>query len=103
MWAPEFAVGHFTRKRAMNRPVCKAESMEGATFCHQCGAKLSGAASEKSPRERMAGAAGGKRDSDVPERELWQGSYSKLDMVGAWAGAGLFTIVLLLWAMLGGF
>jgi membrane protein YdbS with pleckstrin-like domain len=48
-------------------------------------------------------AAGNNSADDSAERELWQGSYSKLAMIGSWAAAAAFSLALLLWAALAGF
>lgn len=87
----------------MNCPVCNLEAIEEATFCHHCGSRLAGGHAEPTPRQRMMDAASSRQGDDSPERELWQGSYSKLAMLGSWVGAAVFSIVMLLWAALAGF
>jgi membrane protein YdbS with pleckstrin-like domain len=87
----------------MNCPDCNAETIDEATFCHQCGAKLGGNAPVASPRQKMQAAARGDADDDTPERELWQGSFSKLGMIGSWAAGALFTVALLLTAAFASF
>ncbi len=85
----------------MRCPECAAEIADASRFCPQCGANLSGEAATSgggaSPG-RAAGAAdhGGKlrrgREPDVPEQEVWQGTYSPLAMLGTWLLVLLVTI-----------
>ncbi|MCH7751866.1 MAG: PH domain-containing protein [Planctomycetes bacterium] len=80
------------------------EIIDEAAFCHRCGAPLGEERLEPTPRERLQGAIGDKRpDSDPPEQQLWQGSFSKLAMIGWWIGAAVFTLALLVVAVVGGF
>ena len=87
----------------MNCPVCKMEAIDQATFCHNCGAKLGENHVEATPRQKMQAAASGNANDDTPERELWQGSYSKLAMIGYWAGAAVFSVATLLTAAFASF
>ena len=90
----------------MKCPACAAEALPGSMFCHQCGASLAGkstpaaaslgegepAAAKLKPRIPMPMGSG---TGDETEEVLWQGQFSKLAMIGAWIGAGIFTIGLL--------
>ena len=80
------------------------EIIDEAAFCHRCGALLREERPEPTPRERLQAATGDKRpDDDPPERELWQGSFSKLAMIGSWIGAAIFTLALSVVAVVSGF
>lgn len=88
----------------MKCPNCSFEVIDEAAYCHHCGASLTEESPEPTPRERLQDAAGDDRpDEDQPERELWQGTYSKLAMIGSWIGAALFTLVMFVVAVVGGF
>ena len=87
----------------MNCPVCNVETIGEASFCHQCGARLGEGHAEPTPRQRLQAAAGDGSDEDLPERELWQGSYSKLGMIGSWLSAAAFSVAMLLLAALASF
>jgi membrane protein YdbS with pleckstrin-like domain len=104
----------------MNCPTCDANVPGDATFCPQCGARLTRAAGEpttfehdsnaamsdtaRSQGARAAAAAGFRPPGgDAPiEEELWTGGYSAKAMYGPWIGAGLATIAgliaVVLWA-----
>lgn len=92
----------------MQCPECGVEVVEGAVFCHRCGASLlpgnPGPAPESdpdaeapSPRERFEGA--GRRGDDDSEQELWAGTYCGKAMISAWALSGAITVVLLVVAV----
>lgn len=94
---------------ATNCAVCGADVPDGAQFCPQCGARVNGpatAGAADSPANGGAGnggvagaarAAGGRgMRADEPEAQLWRGGYSGKSMIGAWAGAGALTVVLLI-------
>jgi membrane protein YdbS with pleckstrin-like domain len=87
----------------MNCPVCNQETIDEASFCHHCGAQLGESPPEPTPRQKFQAAAGDNPDDDPPERELWQGSYSKLGMIGSWVGAAVFSVAMLLLAALASF
>lgn len=83
---------------------CQAAVDDGATFCPQCGARLSGTAgpaggnppeADAAPRERLvaAGAAATRRGG--PEVELWTGTYSAKAMIPAFVVAGLLSIIVI--------
>ena len=95
----------------MNCPTCGAQVPGDATFCPQCGARMTRAASDpttfehdsnaaatsdaaRSPGARTAAAAGLRpTGGDAPvEEELWTGGYSPKAMYGPWIGAGVATI-----------
>ena len=78
--------------------------VDEAAFCHRCGAPLGKERLEPTPRERLQEAISDKRpDSDPPEQQLWQGSFSKLAMIGWWIGAAVFTLALLVVAVVSRF
>ncbi len=87
----------------MNCSVCNLEAIEAASFCHHCGARLGEGHPEPTPRQRLQAAVGNNADEDQPERELWQGSYSKLGMIGSWLSAAAFSVAMLLMAALASF
>lgn len=87
----------------MNCPVCNLESIEEASFCHHCGARLGEGHPDPTPREKLQAAVGNDANEEPDERELWQGSYSKLGMIGSWVGAAVFSVALLLLAALASF
>lgn len=80
----------------MKCPECEKDITPEASFCHHCGARLA-VSEEDAPRHPLR--ASGKQAANEPERELWQGSFSKLAMIGSWAGALAFTLLMLLWAV----
>ncbi len=70
----------------MHCNACGKEVPEGSSFCPQCGAPLAhdGIAP---PRMQAGGAHGSARD--VPEDELWSGTYSPKAMAGHFVGAAI--------------
>ena len=94
----------------MNCPTCSAQVPGDATFCPQCGARLTRAAggpasedestaaatsdSARSQGARAAAAAGFRpKGGELPaEKELWTGGYSPKAMYGPWIGAAVATI-----------
>jgi membrane protein YdbS with pleckstrin-like domain len=89
---------------AKNCPLCSLEVIPEAAFCHHCGASLGEDSAEPTPRQRFQEATGDRRPvDDPPERELWQGRYSKLAMIGSWIGAAVFTVATCVVAVAGGF
>lgn len=88
----------------MNCPECSLEVIDEAAFCHRCGASLGEESHVPTPQQRLQAATGDKRlEDDPPERELWQGRYSKLAMIGSWIGAMVFTVAMGVVAVVGGF
>lgn len=86
----------------MRCPRCAVEIVEEALFCHQCGHRLKEVGGED-PRSRFTSAVGTGDGEDEPEQELWQGQFSKLAMIGAWIGAALFSLALVILAVVGGY
>jgi membrane protein YdbS with pleckstrin-like domain len=97
----------------MKCPSCQGENNDKATFCQQCGARLSDDAAQaagaeadatfpvprtkvesRDQRSKLA-AAMGRGDDVSEEREVWDGSYSPKAMIGWWAAAGVITIAAL--------
>lgn len=74
---------------------CKTEALEGAVFCHQCGAPLGDLSRDLSAKQRFAAALAGDRGDDDSERVLWEGKYSPRAMVGTWITAGVGTLAVL--------
>lgn len=78
-------------------PTCQLETLDDAIFCHHCGTRLDGASEASTPMERFQAAMpNGNDEDDEDERELWQGSYSKLSMIGFWVGAGVFSLIVII-------
>jgi membrane protein YdbS with pleckstrin-like domain len=75
----------------MECPHCNEQILNAARFCPQCGGKLG--AGKEAPREKVRSAAQRGTDDFVPEEHLWEGSYSKLAMIGAWGTAGMLSLV----------
>ncbi len=98
----------------MKCPVCSAEASSGASFCQYCGAKLPLLESDDSTTEVMADSpqaastsppasratSGRGRGPDVPEETLWQGSYSPRAMLGMAIVCGMFSLTLLIMAIM---
>src|SRR5262249_20367330 len=62
---------------------CGVEVPANAAFCPNCGAQLSRAATRTAaPAARVQSAAAQPVTKDVPEEELWSGSYSPKAMTG---------------------
>jgi membrane protein YdbS with pleckstrin-like domain len=94
----------------MHCPACGVETLDQATFCHQCGKRLSargeknGAAPSTASGASATGGVEGFRQSvsavnnaqNPPEEELWRGGYSSKAMLGAWAISASISVVLLL-------
>ena len=73
---------------------CGAEVVEGAAFCQACGKSLRSAPpAPATGKENFAAAVGNRqRPGDEADEVLWEGQFSKLAMIGAWVGAGAFTV-----------
>ena len=78
----------------MNCPSCLREIFDEAMFCHHCGSRLDEQASEPTPMERFQSAIPSEVSEDEQERELWQGSFSKLAMTSSWIAAAGISLVL---------
>jgi membrane protein YdbS with pleckstrin-like domain len=88
---------------------CGAEVVAGAAFCQACGESLSG-----KPTTPQGGATPGKKafnaamttrrggDSDA-DSALWEGSFSKLAMLGSWVAAGIVSLGVIVWGLAAGF
>lgn len=74
-------------------PKCGVDVAEGSNFCAKCGAAIG-------PQSATAPATGGEkfqraassRPADVPEHDVWHGSYSPKAMIGGWIGCGLASV-----------
>ena len=91
-------------------PQCGVEVMEGAVFCHKCGASMDPAAGNPpematSPADAPAAgrptaaesfhaatSARQRDDRDDVEQDLWEGDYSAKAMAGLWILAGIVTV-----------
>ena len=87
----------------MHCPSCSQEVVDQAAFCHHCGTSLQGNRTEPTPQEKFQAALPANTSDEIEEQELWQGSYSKLAMIGSWIGAALFTLMAFIVAVVGGF
>ncbi len=81
----------------MHCNACGKEMPEGSSFCSQCGtplAEVDGDAhlehATSLPRMQAGGAHG--RNPDVPEDELWAGTYSPKAMAGSFAAAAFVSL-----------
>jgi len=75
---------------------CGAEAPANAAFCPKCGAQLGRAAAgvaQPVPAARMQASAAQSTARDVPEEELWSGSYSPKAMTGWYILLGVVSIV----------
>jgi membrane protein YdbS with pleckstrin-like domain len=78
----------------MECPHCGEQLIKQSRFCPHCGGKLAKSDSAGTPpQQQLRDSANRNAGAEIPEEILWQGSYSKLAMIGAWAAAGLFSIV----------
>ena len=81
----------------MHCPQCGVQVGDTAKFCHQCGAKLGGATAADgdggaTPGNRFQAAAA-RATREVPEVEVWKGSYSPKAMVGLWLLAIVVSVI----------
>jgi membrane protein YdbS with pleckstrin-like domain len=75
---------------------CGAEAPANAAFCPKCGAQLGRAAAtvaQPAPAARVQTSAAQSTARDVPEEELWSGSYSPKAMTGWYILLGVVAIV----------
>jgi membrane protein YdbS with pleckstrin-like domain len=75
---------------------CGAEAPANAAFCPKCGAQLGRATAAgipPAPAARMQGGVAQGAARDVPEEELWSGSYSPKTMTGWYIVLGILAIV----------
>jgi uncharacterized membrane protein YdbT with pleckstrin-like domain len=94
----------------MKCPQCGAEAAAGAAFCQACGAALAGkptaaaaaapavAPGKKAFNTKVAARGGG----DDPEHPLWEGSFSKLAMLGSWIGGAVVTLAVIIYGFAAG-
>lgn len=87
----------------MQCPRCNAETVAGATFCHQCGQRLLAAASDapkntgnadvaqSTPAESLNQSIAARGQQQ--ETELWRGRYSAKAMYSGWILCGLISLV----------
>jgi membrane protein YdbS with pleckstrin-like domain len=76
----------------MNCSQCGAAAATGAAFCSQCGAPLNAGAAQQNPAAARVQPGSPRRDN-IPEQDLWTGSYSPKAMTGAFVLAGLLTVI----------
>lgn len=81
----------------MKCPHCGESVSSESTFCSHCGGKLIDSANP-APREKFQ--PSGTDDDDV-ERQLWNGSYSKFAMIGAWVAAAVLSVASLVVGLFG--
>lgn len=81
----------------MECPHCGEQVFSGAKFCPDCGGKIAPATT---PRQKMRSAAN-RGDNLGPEELLWEGTYSKWAMIGAWAAAGVGSLISLVLGLFG--
>jgi membrane protein YdbS with pleckstrin-like domain len=93
----------------MKCPHCGAEAVESAAFCQACGESLTGKSTPPqggaTPGKKAFNAAMTSRragESD-PDNALWEGSFSKLAMLGSWVAAGVVSVVVIVWGFVAGF
>jgi len=80
---------------------CQAEVSTNAIFCPQCGIRITEEGQNVAPKQRIEAVANAISNADdSPEKELWQGQYSKLAMIGAWIGGGVLSLALIVVAFL---
>jgi len=89
----------------MQCPNCSQDVIQESVFCPHCGTRIAEAATEETPQRRFQEAVKNRSEAtdDPPQRELWQGSYSKLAMVGHWVLAGIASVALLILAVVAEF
>jgi membrane protein YdbS with pleckstrin-like domain len=84
--------------RSMVCRECGTELDDQAVFCQQCGTRVAddGADPPATASERFRTATAARQnDSDDDEQEVWQGTFSKLAMIGSWITAVAVTVALL--------
>jgi membrane protein YdbS with pleckstrin-like domain len=86
---------HGDKEISMQCPHCGEHIIKQSRFCRHCGGKLGEGRNNPSaatPEKKLRSAANRGADDEIPEEELWHGSYSKLAMIGAWLAAGIFSL-----------
>jgi membrane protein YdbS with pleckstrin-like domain len=85
----------------MKCPACGATVADNAAFCQACGKPLAAkaaaqaAAAARPSRGKQAfseSVVNRRQGGDGPDQIVWEGSYSKLAMIGAWVAAGAGTL-----------
>lgn len=73
---------------------CGTTVTDNAAFCQSCGKPVAAtaAAAPTSAKQAVANAAARRGGGDDPEVAIWDGSYSKLAMIGWWITTALLTI-----------
>ncbi|MGI9457244.1 MAG: PH domain-containing protein [Aeoliella sp.] len=87
----------------MQCPQCSADADQQAVFCPRCGHRLaddavddnfSGQDSNLDTREKFQQAVASRQGDDVgDEGDVWQGSYSRMAMIGWWITAAITTVI----------
>jgi membrane protein YdbS with pleckstrin-like domain len=76
----------------MECPHCGKQVSEQSRFCPECGGKLATGEEDAAGGQKNLPSAGNRGGDDFgPEEKLWEGSYSKLAMIGAWVAAGILS------------
>lgn len=81
---------------------CGADVAEGAAFCQACGKSLTAAAGADGPPRPTPGktaftsAVARRGAGEDPDDALWQGSFSKLAMIGSWITAAGVTLAVVI-------
>ena len=81
---------------------CGAVVVEGAAFCQTCGKSLAAAAGADVPprptpgKKAFTSAVARRGAGEDPDDTLWQGSFSKLAMIGSWMAAAVVTLVVVI-------
>jgi len=80
---------------------CSQDVIEASVYCHHCGARLAEGEVPSSPQQRLRESAQQNENltDEDPERELWQGTYSKLTMIDAWIAAAFFSVGLVVFGL----
>jgi membrane protein YdbS with pleckstrin-like domain len=98
----------------MKCPQCGAEAAAGAAFCQACGAALAAkpATATATAAAAAPAAAPGKKafntkvtargGGEDPEHSLWEGSFSKLAMMGSWIGGGVVSLAVIIYCFAAG-
>jgi membrane protein YdbS with pleckstrin-like domain len=95
---------------AMKCQQCGAEAPEKATFCPACGKpvarQVAGGDAPPQPttgKQAFTSAVTRRAGDDDPDNPIWQGSFSKLAMIGSWVTAGVVTLGAVILGYVAGF
>jgi membrane protein YdbS with pleckstrin-like domain len=94
------------REPSMKCQHCGTEVATNATFCQSCGKPLATVAAPAPPPTAGKQAfqnAMSPRGADDPDVSIWEGSYSKLAMIGWWLAAVGLTIGVVVLGLVAGF